>query len=158
MERSVSVRWTIALVGLGCCLLAASAMASGASRRHSRTHRVAVAAPASSSTPSPTITLTPTSTRLVGTGAFTASISGDGFPSDMPVTINTSTLDAVCSAAKTGSPNPGVATSNAIRAGIDGRWAGSLAGLDCRPGVYAVAVQEQALPYQTFVATVTLTL
>jgi len=158
--RSVRVRVAVALVALGGCLLAATAMASGAAHRHHRSHRSGIRPSTSTNTGGgPSITLTPSTIKLTGTGAFSASINGYGFPIDMPVTINTSTLDAVCSSAGIRPKfDFGVAIPSQAKAGVDGQWVGSLAGVNCRPGVYAVAVQEQALPYQTFVATLTLTL
>lgn len=163
MERSVRVGWAVALIALACCLVAISARASGSTHRHERTHRPGAdaasgAVPIVAVTDAPSIALTPNTIKLSGTSAFTTSISGDGFAADMPVTINTSPLDAVCS--RTGvRPDVDVsAPPGATKAGADGRWQASLDGLRCRPGVYAVAVQEQALPYQTFVATLTVIL
>lgn len=164
MERSVSVRWAIALIALASCLAAARAMASGSAHRHHRTHHLESAAPSAAS-PSvaagaaPSITLSPSAIKRSGAGAFTTSIRGAGFAADMPVTINTSALDAACS--KTGVRPElefGAAIPGATKVGTDGQWLARLDGLQCRPGVYAVAVQEQALPYQTFVATLTVTL
>lgn len=164
MERSVGVRWTIALIALGALLVAASAMASGSTRRHQRTHRPApagsfAAAPIVAVSDAPSITLTPNTIKLHGTSAFTTSISGAGFAADMPVSISTAALAAVCSSTGV---RPDVDDSSrrahATKAGADGRWLASLDGVECQPGVYAVAVQEQALPYQTFVATLTVIL
>jgi hypothetical protein len=161
VERSVRVRWTIALIALGTCLVAASAMASGSAHRHQRTHRTGhtAVAPAVSTSQAPSITLSPSTVTRGGTRAFTTSISGSGFAADMPVTINTATLAAVCSS--TGvrpDVRYGSRRAGATKAGPDGHWLASLDGVQCQPGVYAVAVQEQALPYQTFVATLTVIL
>lgn len=158
MLRRSSVRCSVAVVVLVGLLVAASTPTDALARRHRRNHRAS--APASqTSNGGAGITLVPSTVKLTGTGAFSATINGDGLPINMPVTINTSTLDAVCSSAGI---HPkfsfGVAIPSSATTGTDGRFVGSLAGVGCRPGLYAVAAQEQAAPYQTFVALLTLTL
>lgn len=149
----------IALVGVAAfvgLLVAATAIASGSAHRHQRSHQPVLASASATTipSPSPSIELTPTAVKLARNGAFNTSIGGHAFPAAMPVTIDTSTLDAACLPKFDG----GMASPSTTAAGTDGEWKGSLAGLNCRPGVYAVTVQEQSLPYQSFVATVTLTL
>jgi len=139
-------------------------MASGSTRRHQRTHRPGStaalrAAPIVAVSDAPSITLTPNTIKLDGSSAFTTSISGAGFAADMPVSISMAALAAVCrSTGVRPDVDDGSRRAHATRAGADGRWLASLDGVECRPGVYAVPVQEQALPYQTFVATLTVIL
>jgi len=157
--RTRTFRGFVAVVMLVAFSTAAASATSALSRHHRRNHHSNGPAPASVTTGSASITIVPNVIKLTGTGAFTASINGAGLPVGARVSINTASLDAVCSGAGIRPKlSFGAAIPSSATAGTDGRFAGSLAGVGCRPGAYAVAVQEQDAPYQTLVAVLTLTL